>query len=187
MSSFVISSKLLSRLIVVAVLLIALAPRTSAHEVPNEVTVFGFVHPEGQTLRLLIRAPLKSMRDVDVPTINGEFLDFSKMEAAERHAAQVWIRDFVEVYENGRQLTVPVIAATRTSLPSDRSFESYEAALANLTTGPRLDQSTQIVWDQGMLDVMFASAASYDSNERSDGSDVRVAAITGTVSCWPFS
>ena len=57
------------------------------------------------------------------------------MEAAERHAAQVWIRDFVEVYENGQQLTVPVIAATRTSLPSDRSFESYDAALANITTG----------------------------------------------------
>ncbi|MEO7133096.1 MAG: HupE/UreJ family protein [Vicinamibacterales bacterium] len=143
----------------------ALAPRTSAHEVPNEVTVFGFVHPEGQTLRLLIRAPLKSMRDVDVPTINGEFLDFSKMEAAERHAAQVWIRDFVEVYENGRQLTVPAIAATRTSLPSDRSFQSYEAALANLTTGARLDQSTEIVWDQGMLDVMFEYPITSDQSD----------------------
>ena len=149
----------------VAVLLAALAPRTSAHEVPNEVTVFGFVHPEGQTLRLLIRAPLKSMRDVDVPTINGDFLDFSKMEAAERHAAQVWIRDFVEVYENGQLLTVPVIAATRTSLPSDRSFESYEAALANLTTGERLDQRTEIVWDQGMLDVMFEYPITSDQSD----------------------
>ena len=93
------------------------------------------MHPEGKTLRLLIRAPLKSMRDIDIPTVAGGFLDFSKMEAAERHAAQVWIRDFVELYENGQQLTVPVIAATRTSLPSDRSFESYDAALANITTG----------------------------------------------------
>ena len=82
----------------VIVLLLALAPRTSAHEVPNEVTVLGFVHPEGKTLRLLIRSPLKSMRDVDIPNVAGGFLDFSKMEAAERHAAQVWIRDFVEVY-----------------------------------------------------------------------------------------
>ncbi len=68
MSSVVTTSKLLSRLAVVAVLLVALAPRITAHEVPNEVTVFGFVQPEGQTLRLLLRAPLKSMRDVDVPT-----------------------------------------------------------------------------------------------------------------------
>ena len=155
MSSVAIASKSLSRLAVIAVLLIAIAPRTSAHEVPNEVTVLGFVHPEGKTLRLLVRAPMKSMRDIDVPTRENGFLDFTKMEAAERHAAQVWIRDFVEVYESGTQLTTPVIAATRTSLPSDRSFESYDAALANITTGPKLDQSTEIVWDQAMLDVLF--------------------------------
>jgi hypothetical protein len=152
-------------LAVVAVLLVTLAPRISAHEVPNEVTVIGFVHPEGKTLRLLIRAPLKSMRDVDVPTLNGGYLDFSKMEAAERHAAQIWIRDFVEVYENGQQLTVPVIAATRTSLPSDRSFENYDAALANITTGAKLDQSTGIYWDQGMLDVMFEYPINSDQSD----------------------
>ena len=149
----------------VVVLLTGLAPRIAAHEVPNEVTVFGFVHPEGKTLRLLIRAPLKSMRDVDIPTVAGGFLDFSKMEAAERHAAQVWIRDFVALWENGRPLDVPVIAATRTSLPSDRSFESYEAALANITTGPRLDQSTEIFWEQGMLDVMFEYPIESDQSD----------------------
>ena len=139
----------------VTVLLVVLAPRTSAHEVPNEVTVLGFVHPEGKTLRLLVRAPLKSMRDIDVPNGANGFLDFSRMEAAERHAAQIWIRDFVEVWENGTPLTVPQIVATRTSLPSDRSFETYEAALANVTTGARLDDSAELVWDQGMLDVLF--------------------------------
>ena len=153
--SSVVTSKLLSRLAVVMVLLVALAPSSSAHEVPNEVTVLGFVHPEGNTLRFVVRAPLKSMRDIDVPTVNGDFLDFSKMEAAERHAAQVWIRDFVEIYENGRQLTQPVILATRTSLPSDRSFESYDTALANILTGKKLDQTAEIFWDQGMLDVVF--------------------------------
>ncbi|HEX8028544.1 MAG TPA: HupE/UreJ family protein, partial [Vicinamibacterales bacterium] len=44
---------------------------------------------------------------------------------------------------------------TRTSLPSDRSFESYDTALANILTGAKLDQSTEIFWDQGMLDVLF--------------------------------
>ena len=149
----------------VGVLLTGLAPRIAAHEVPNEVTVFGFVHPEGKTLRLLIRAPLKSMRDVDIPTVAGGFLDFSKMEAAERHAAQVWIRDFVALWENGQPLDVPVIAATRTSLPSDRSFESYEAALAHITTAPRLDQSTEIFWEQGMLDVMFEYPIASDQSD----------------------
>jgi hypothetical protein len=152
-------------LAVVMVFLIAVVPRISAHEVPNEVTVLGFVHPEGTTLRFVVRAPLKSMRDIDVPTVNGDFLDFSKMEAAERHAAQVWIRDFVEIYENGRQLTQPVILATRTSLPSDRSFESYDTALANILTGPKLDQSTEIFWDQGMLDVVFEYPITSDQSD----------------------
>ena len=88
--------------------LVALAPSLSAHEVPNEVTVLAFVHPEGRTLRLVLRAPLKSMRDIDVPTVGEKgFLDFSRIEAAEWHAAQVWIRDFVELYENGAQLGTP--------------------------------------------------------------------------------
>jgi hypothetical protein len=164
-SSAVLTSKSLSRLVLVVVLLAAAGSRITAHEVPNEVTVFGFVHPEGNTLRLLVRAPLKSMRDVDVPTVAGGFLDFSKMEAAERHAAQVWIRDFVEVYENGQLLTVPVIAATRTSLPSDRSFENYDAAVANITTGAKLDQTTEIYWDQGMLDVMFEYPIQSDQSD----------------------
>ena len=98
-SSTSTSFKSLSRLAVVIVALVALAPSLAAHEVPNEVTVLAFVHPEGQTLRLVLRAPLKSMRDIDIPTLgNTGFLDFSRMEAAERHAAQVWIRDFVQVY-----------------------------------------------------------------------------------------
>lgn len=153
--SSVTTSKLLSRLALVSALLVAAVPRITAHEVPNEVTVLGFVHPEGQTLRFLVRAPLKSMRDIDVPNAPNGFLDFSRMEAAERHAAQVWIRDFVQIYENGKPLPLPEIVATRTSLPSDRSFASYDAALANITTGQKLDQTAEIYWDQGMLDVLF--------------------------------
>ena len=85
-SSIQTTSKLLSRLAVVTVLLVALAPAVTAHEVPNEVSVFGFVRPEGRTLRLLIRAPLKSMRDVDIPTQPNGYLDFTRMEPAERRA-----------------------------------------------------------------------------------------------------
>src|SRR4026207_1918872 len=95
--------KLLSRLALAAALIALLAPRIAAHEVPNEVSVFGFVRPEGKTLRLLIRAPLKSMRDIDIPTQPNNYLDFTRMEPAERHAAQVWIRDFVHLYENGTE------------------------------------------------------------------------------------
>jgi hypothetical protein len=152
---------------VAAALLAALSAIGSlqAHEVPNEVTVLGFVRPEGQTLTLLIRAPLKSMRDVDVPLRENGFLDFSRVDAALQHAAQVWIADFVEVYENGVRLAKPTIVATRVSLPSDRSFERYEQALANLTTGPRLGADTEIYWEQGMMDVAFEFPIASDRSD----------------------
>ncbi len=142
-----------------------MAPIIRAHEVPNEVTVFGFVRPEGKTLRLLVRAPLKSMRDVDVPEQSNGFLDFTKMEAAERHAAQIWIRDFIHVYENDVELPLVQIISTRTSLPSDKSFESYDTALANILTGARLDNSTEIYWDNGMLDVLFETPINSDQSD----------------------
>ncbi len=142
-----------------------MAPIIRAHEVPNEVTVFGFVRPEGKTLRLLVRAPLKSMRDVDVPEQSNGFLDFTKMEAAERHAAQIWIRDFIHVYENDVELPLVQIISTRTSLPSDKSFENYDTALANILTGARLDNSTEIYWDNGMLDVLFETPINSDQSD----------------------
>jgi hypothetical protein len=40
------------------------------------------------------------------------------------------------------------------SLESDRSFGSYEGALAHVT-GPALTNDTSIFWEQGILDVLF--------------------------------
>jgi hypothetical protein len=157
--------KLLSRLAVTAVLIALLGPGIAAHEVPNEVSVFGFVRPEGKTLHLLIRAPLKSMKDIDIPAQPNGYLDFTRMEPAERHAAQVWIRDFVHLYENGTELPLAEIVATRTSLPSDPSFQDYDAALNNILKGPRLDNSTEIFWDNGMLDVVFETPITSDQSD----------------------
>jgi len=155
-SSFVKPSKLLSRLIVVVALLISLGPVTRAHEVPNEVTVFGFVRPEGNALRLLLRVPLKSMRDIEVPLLSNGFLDFSRVEQALNDAATIWILDYLELYENGARLARPEVLGARVSLPSDRSFDSYDAALANIITAPRIEQGTQLYWEQGMMDIALA-------------------------------
>src|SRR5438128_7036241 len=44
------------------------APATlSAHDVPVRVTVIAFIKPEGQVLRVIVRAPLEAMRDVNFP------------------------------------------------------------------------------------------------------------------------
>ncbi len=149
----------------VTALLVALSPAVGAHEVPNEVTVFGFVRPEGQTLTLLLRAPLKSMRDIEVPTVPGDFIDFSRIDRALNDAATLWIVDFIELYENGQRVARPRVAGARVSLPADRSFDSYDEARANILTGPRLDQSTQIYWEQGMMDIAFEYPIGSDQSD----------------------
>jgi hypothetical protein len=159
------ATKSLSRLIVVLACLVALQPPLLAHEVPNEVSIVGFVRPEGQTLRLLLRVPLNSMRDIEIPMLPNQFLDFSRIDRALHDAATIWLRDYIELYENGNRLSTPTVMAVRVSLPSDRSFESYDTALANLLTGPRLGQETQIYWEQGMLDVAFEYPIASDQSD----------------------
>jgi hypothetical protein len=164
-SSRVDSSKLLTLLAVVPLLLAAAGSRLIAHEVPNEVTVQAFVRPQGQTLSLVMRVPLKSMRDIDIPTAANGFLDFSRIDKALNDAAVIWIRDFVEVYENGQRLSTPRITATRATLPGDRSFGTYDEAMAFITSGPRLGQDTQIYWEQGLMDVVFEYPIQSDQSD----------------------
>lgn len=131
-----------------------LAARPSAHEIPNEVTVQTFLKPEGQTLVFLVRAPLKAMRDMDIPTLSNGFLDLSRMGPTLQDAATLWIGDFVDVYESGRLLPKARVAAARVSLPADKSFASFEEAVAHLNSPP-LPDDTQLYWQDGMLDVRF--------------------------------
>ena len=128
----------------------------SAHDIPNDVTLQVFVKPDGGKLRILVRVPLVAMRDMDYPTpVRGSgLLDVSKADSTLRDAATLWIADDLEVYEEGSRLAYPTVTAVKASLQSDRSFASYEDAVAHLT-GPRLPDDTQFLWAQGLLDVMF--------------------------------
>ena len=128
--------------------------RPQAHEIPNEVTVQSFVRPEGQTLVFLVRAPLKAMRDVDIPLLPNGFLDLTKVGPTLEDAAMLWIGDFVELYEDGRSLGKPTVAAARVSLPSDKSFASFAEAQTSIS-GPRLADDTELYWQDGLLDVRF--------------------------------
>ncbi len=128
--------------------------RPSAHDIPSDVTVQAFLKPEGQRLLLLVRAPLGAMRDVQFPTRGPEILDLARAERALRDAATIWISDAIAVYEDGDRLGAPRLVETRVSLPSDRSFASYETAMAHVT-GPPLPDDTQLIWNQGMLDALF--------------------------------
>ncbi|MES1254261.1 MAG: HupE/UreJ family protein [Acidobacteriota bacterium] len=125
-----------------------------AHDIPRDVTVQAFVKPEGERLRLLVRVPLKTMTDVEFPRRERDYVDLARVDGALRDAATVWLSSQIDLYEGDRLLANPQIVSARMSLESDRSFGSYETALAHVT-GPRLPESTAIFWEQGILDVLL--------------------------------
>ena len=153
--------------IVTAVLagLIVLTPLSAAaHDVPNDVTIQVFLKPEGRTLRLLVRVPLASLQDVDYPRRGAGMLDLARADTALRDATTMWIADNIEVDEGETHLGYPKVIAARASLPSDRSFSSYEAALADVT-GPPLPGETEFVWNQGLLDALLEYPIQSDRSE----------------------
>jgi len=125
-----------------------------AHDIPNDVTVQAFLKPAGDRLNLLVRVPLKAMRDIDFPKRGPGYLDLETIDAFLHDAATQWISDSVELDEGDARLPKPRVAATRVSLESDRSFASYEQALAHIT-GARLPANTDVYWNQALLDVWF--------------------------------
>ena len=151
------------RILLIAAVLLTGATVGRAHDIPDQVRVQAFVKPEGRVLRVVARVPLKAMRDVDVPQRSGGFLDFSRAERALRDAALIWFAQEMELYENDARLPAPRIVDVRVSLESDRSFESYESALAGFSA-PRLKNPFELYWSQGLMDVILeypiASASS---------------------------
>ncbi len=135
------------------------------HEIPARVAVFAFVKPEGQTLRVLVRVPLEAMRDVEWPLHGPGYLDLDPdpLDRLVRNAAQLWIANYLELYEGDVRLEHEQIVTARVSLPSDRSFGDWDDALAHVT-GPPLAAGTELVWNQALIDVLFeypiASASS---------------------------
>jgi hypothetical protein len=137
----------------VAGALLAAAP-IAAHEIPNRVTVITWVKPEAGRLRVLVRAPLEAMRDINFPQRGPGYLDLVRARPLAQEAAQLWIADYVRVFENGAELPRPRVVATRISLPSDRAFGSYASALSTVSGAP-LDSVTEVPWNQTSLDVLL--------------------------------
>ena len=139
--------------IAAAILALAAAP-SSAHDIPASVVVQAFVRPQGDHLRLLVRVPLGAMRDVEFPLREGGLLDLARADRSLRDAATLWLAKDIEIFEGDTPLGRPVVTGVRVSLPSDRSFATYDSALAGIT-GPALAPDTTLYWNQAMLDVLF--------------------------------
>ena len=138
----------------IAALLVTLSSSAHAHDIPNDVTVQAFLKPEGQHLTFLLRVPLKAMRDIDYPQQGNGFLDLERLDPLLPDAATLWVSDFTEIYEEDTRLEKPRVVAIRISLPSDKSFETYEEGLAHVSA-PKLNNDMKLVWDQVMMDVQI--------------------------------
>ncbi len=134
--------------------LACVAGTACAHDIPRDVTVQTFVKPDGQTLRVLARVPLRALSDVEFPRRERDFVDLERVDQALDDAARLLLSNNLELREDDTPLASPRIVSARMSLESDRSFATFDEALAHVT-GPRLPADTSIYWEQGILDVLF--------------------------------
>lgn len=148
---------------------------TFAHDIPSRVTVYAFVKPEGNQLTALIRVPMEAFSEISFPLRGPGYLQFSEADFAINDAARVYITESIHFYENDVELTEKQLETVRVSLPSNRSFTDYDDALENIMLPP-LEDSVNLFWSQGMLDVMVTYPIT------SDQSDFSVNPEIGTLS-----
>ena len=125
-----------------------------AHEIPSEVVARMLARAEGRSFQLLVRVPLNSMRDVEVPEFGPGYLDMEALSPQLPELAAQWIVPFVEIYENAARLPAPKLAATQVSLPSNRSLASFDQAVMHVS-GPRPASAENLIWDQVLFDVLL--------------------------------
>ena len=112
------------------------------------------VRPDGDRLQLLVRMPLQSIRDVEFPQFGPGYLDVEQLSPQLTDLANLWLANDVEIYEDGRRLPLPRVAATQISIQSDRSFASADEAVAHIRQPLPLN-SANLVWTQVWFDVLL--------------------------------
>jgi hypothetical protein len=152
------------RLLAAIAIITALALRAAAHEIPNDVKINAFVKPAGNTLTLLMRVPLAAMIEVDFPKRGAGYLVISRADDALRHAVKLYLTDNITITENDAPLPPPRVLYARVSLPSDRSFTSYDAARAHVASPPLADD-LDLYWNQQLLDVLLEYPIRSDRSE----------------------
>jgi HupE / UreJ protein len=147
-----------------ALLVCTIAFSAAAHEIPNDVKINAFFKPAGDRASLLMRVPLAAMVEVEYPTRGPGYLDLARADDALRGAIKLYLLDNIDVFENGAPLPTPRVANFRVSLPSDKSFVSYEGALAHVQ-GPPLPAGMDLYWNQQLIDVLLEYSIQSDRSE----------------------
>ena len=148
------ASALLSRCVSwVALFALALLPRlvsANGADLPPEINLQGFLKVEEGHLRLVVRVPLSLLSTLGLPKRGPGYLDLARIDDSLMKAAALAGRQ-IELFEDSTPL-VPTTREARIAVLSDRSFQSYDTALAHLR-GPRLPIETDLFWNQGFFDA----------------------------------
>ncbi len=129
-----------------------------AHNLPANTIMNAFVKTEPHQVHLVVRVPLDLLRSEGSALertapfpLKGDQYDLAAAGPAIQQTLRVLGQGFV-LLENGRQLT-PSEASGRITLPSDRSFEDYDSAVALVANPP--DPSVGISYNLGFFDAHF--------------------------------
>lgn len=137
--------------------------------------------PAGTSVQVLVRAPLVAMRDVLFPTRGPGFLELPNAREPARIAAELWIANGVRVFEDGRDLGRPAMTAVQLAQPSNRSFESWDEALAHVRGAP-LPDAADLLDTQALLDVLLEFPVRADTSRFAIETDLaRLGVRTRTV------
>jgi hypothetical protein len=116
-----------------------------AHEIPNDVQVKSFLRQDDTGLTLLFRVPMSAMKEVEFPLINHIYLDIPQVKPSLLQAAELWFTDNLQIVQGQQALKQISVKAVRISLPSDRSFATYDQALAHVLS-ENWALPSQLVW-----------------------------------------
>lgn len=137
----------------VAILVFVALPRpviANGSDLPQEIVLQGFLKQEDGRARMLVRVPLVLLSSFPLPKRGPGYLDLARIEDQLQLAAAAAGKQ-IELQDDGVAL-VPTVRASRVSLLSDRSFESFLTARA-LLEGPKLPADTELFWNQGFFDA----------------------------------
>jgi hypothetical protein len=132
----------------IAICVVVWSACAHAHEFKLDMVINAFVTVEPGEAHLVVRAPLYLFKSAKFPIRNAE-IDIPQSNEAMRRALLGLQQDLV-LFEDGRKLSASS-AAGRVSLPSDRSFDTYDSALRHVAEPVASD--TQIYVDQGYVDA----------------------------------
>ncbi len=143
--------KMPTRCVLAVLLALTLRAVAVAHDIPDEIAIQSYVRPQPNQLQVLLRIPLLAVADANLPKDGTGYLAMPYIDAALREAANQ-ISNGIVFLEGDERLTRYDMTNARISLPSDRSYDTYERALARVR-GAKLPDTTQVYYNQGFLDL----------------------------------